>query len=176
MSRQMRGLVDSLLELARVDNGAVRTSFEEVDLSDLAEKALLPFEPVFYEKGLALETGVEPGIRVRGSEKHLRQVMEILLDNAQKYSAPGTVTCKLEKQGHSHCLLSVASPGAPLSAQERKDIFKRFYRADKVRGSDGGYGLGLAIAESVVADHGGKIWCEAGNHENIFYVSLPREA
>ena len=175
MARQMRGLVESLLELARVDNGAVRTSFEEIDLSDLAEKALLPFEPVFYEKGLALETGVEPGIRVRGSEKHLRQVMEILLDNAQKYSAPGTVTCKLEKQGHSHCLLSVCTPGEPLSPREAKDVFKRFYRADKVRSMDHSYGLGLAIAENIVQEHGGKIWCEGGEGKNTFFVQLPRE-
>ena len=176
MATQMRGLVEGLLDLARVDNKAVRTTFEELDLSSLTEEAVLPFEPVFFEKGLTLETEIESGIRCRGSARYLRQVAEILLDNACKYAAPGTVRLKLEKQGHSHCLLSVASPGAPLSAQERKDIFKRFYRADKVRGSDGGYGLGLAIAESVVADHGGKIWCEAGNHENIFYVSLPREA
>ena len=177
MSHQMRSLVEGLLDLARVDNGAVRTAFTDVDLSALAEDAVLPFEPVFFERGLTLSASVEPGIRCRGSEAHLRRVAEILLDNAQKYSDPGsTVEFRLEKQGKSHCLLRVNSPGEPLSAQECRDIFKRFYRADKARSSDGGYGLGLAIAESIVRDHSGKIWCESSDRANVFYVQLPREA
>ena len=85
------------------------------------------------------------------------------------------MTLKLEKQGHSHCLLSVATPGTPLTPEECKNIFKRFYRADKARSSDGSYGLGLAIAESIVRDHSGKIWCEGTPGKNTFYVQLPRE-
>jgi signal transduction histidine kinase len=175
MAHQMRGLVEGLLDLARADNKAMQSTFESLDLSALAEDAVLPFEPVFFEKGLTLKTEIDSGIRCRGSRQYLRQVMEILLDNAQKYSSPGTVSLKLEKQGHSHCLLTVTSPGTPLSSEECKNIFKRFYRADKARGADGSYGLGLSIAESVVADHGGKIWCEGGDGKNTFFVSLPRE-
>ena len=176
MAHQMRALVEGLLDLARVDNGAVRTAFADVDLSTLMEEALLPFEPVFFEKGLTLSASVEPGITCRGSETHLRRVAEILLDNAQKYSAPdSTVEFSLEKQGKSHVLLRLVSPGEPLSAQECKDIFKRFHRVDKARASDGSYGLGLAIAESIVRDHGGKIWCEGAGRANTFYVQLPRE-
>lgn len=175
MAHQMRGLVEGLLDLARVDNGAVRQAFREIDLSALVQEAVLPFEPVFYEKDLTLETSVEEGIKCKGSQRHLRQTVEILLDNAQKYADPGAVTLKLEKQGHSHCLLSVATPGTPLTPEECKNIFKRFYRADKARSSDGSYGLGLAIAESIVRDHSGKIWCEGTPGKNTFYVQLPRE-
>ena len=82
-------------------------------------------------------------------------------------------TFHLEKQGKSHALLRVVSPGEPLSPQECKDIFKRFYRVDKARSANGSYGLGLAIAESIVRDHGGKIWCEGADHANVFYVQLP---
>ena len=174
MSHQMRGLVEGLLDLARADNGAVRTVFGDVDLSALTQEALLPFEPVFFEKGLALETQIEDGVKCRGSEGHLRQAEEILLDNAQKYSAPGTVKLRLEKQGHSHALLSVSTPGEPLSPEECKSIFRRFYRSDKARGTDGSYGLGLAIAESIVRDHQGKIWCESSDGKNTFFVQLPR--
>lgn len=175
MAHQMRGLVEGLLDLARVDNGAVRTAFTSLDLSGLMENALLPFEPVFYEKGLALTSEIEQGIRCRGSQSHLLRVAEILLDNAQKYAAPGTVGFHLEKQGKSHALLRVFSPGEALSAQECKDIFKRFYRADRARAVDGSYGLGLAIAESIVKDHGGKIWCEGSAGGNTFFVQLPTE-
>ena len=175
MSHQMRGLVEGLLDLARVDNGAVRTSFTDVDLSALTENALLPFEPVFFEKGLELKSDIEKGVSCKGSQRHLRQVAEILLDNAQKYSDPGTVEVRLEKRGHGHALLSVVSPGEPLSPEECKNIFKRFYRADKARSMDHSYGLGLAIAESIVMEHGGKIWCEGGERKNTFFVQLPAE-
>ena len=175
MSHQMRGLVEGLLDLARADNGAVRKSFADVDVSALTENALLPFEPLFFEKGLALDSEIEPGILCRGSESHLRQVTEILLDNARKYAAPGTVEVRLKKQGHGHCLLSVATPGEPLSPEECKNIFKRFYRGDKARSMDRSYGLGLAIAESIVSEHQGRIWCEGKDGKNTFYVQLPRQ-
>ena len=100
MSHQMRGLVENLLELARVDNGAVKKVFEALDWSSLVQDAVLPFEALFFEKGLTLQTDIEPGITVRGSAQHLRQCAEILLDNAVKYSAPGTVRVALKKTGH----------------------------------------------------------------------------
>ena len=131
MSHQMRGLVESLLELARVDNGAVKKVFEALDWSSLVQDAVLPFEALFFEKGLTLQTDIDPGITARGSAQHLRQCAEILLDNAVKYSAPGTVRVALKKAGHDKCVLSVATPGEPLSPEECKNVFKRFYRVDR---------------------------------------------
>ena len=75
MSHQMRGLVEGLLDLARVDNGAVKTNSVEVNLSDLVEEEVLPFEPLYFEKGLTLSTAVEKNIHVKGSPQHLRQVL-----------------------------------------------------------------------------------------------------
>ena len=173
MSHQMRGLVESLLDLARVDNGAVKKTFVPLDWSALAQDAALPFEALFYEKGLTLECEVEPGITVQGSAQHLRQCAEILLDNAVKYSAPGTVRVDLKRSGHEKCTLSVFSPGKPLSPEECRDVFKRFYRADRARAMDHSYGLGLSIAESIVAEHGGKIRCEGKENGNTFTITLP---
>ena len=173
MSHQMRGLVESLLELARVDNGAVKKVFEALDWSSLVQDAVLPFEALFFEKGLTLQTDIEPGITVRGSAQHLRQCAEILLDNAVKYSASGTVCVALKKTGHDKCALSVATPGEPLSPEECKNVFKRFYRVDRARAMDHSYGLGLSIAESIVSEHGGKIRCEGKADGNVFTVTLP---
>ena len=173
MSHQMRGLVESLLELARVDNGAVKKVFEALDWSSLVQDAVLPFEALFFEKGLTLQTDIEPGITVRGSAQHLRQCAEILLDNAVKYSAPGTVRVALKKTGHDKCALSVATPGEPLSPEECKNVFKRFYRVDRARAMDHSYGLGLSIAESIVSEHGGKIRCDGKADGNVFTVTLP---
>lgn len=173
MSRQMRGLVEGLLELTRVDNGSVKMAFSELDLTAMVEDALLPFEPLYFEKGLELEVHLQPDLQVRGSEGHLRQVVEILLDNAMKYADPQSrVWVYLLRQGKD-CVLSVANPGPELSAEERKNIFKRFYRADKVRSMSGSYGLGLPIAEGIVTAHKGKIWAESANGINVFHVQLP---
>lgn len=174
MSHQMRGLVESLLELARVDNGTGSVQMELLDLSKLISDALLPFEPVFFEKGLPLSSEIEPGIAVRGSEKHLRQLVEILLDNAQKYAAPGGQTeLTLKRQGYAHCRLTVADQGEPIPQAEWKSIFKRFYRADKARTMNQSYGLGLSIAESAASLHHGRIWAESRDGWNLFHVELP---
>ncbi len=173
MAQQMRGLVESLLELARVDNGAVKMVFETVDLSELTEDGLLPFEPVYFERELELESGIEPGILVKGSRSHLKQVLDILLDNAAKYaSSPGRVMVRLGRQGGS-CLLSVSSPGEAISKEDLKNIFKRFYRVDQARSMNHSYGLGLSIAESIVKEHSGRIWAESADGWNTFFVQLP---
>lgn len=173
MSHQMRGLVEGLLELTRVDNGSVSTNFAPVDLSQLVEDAVLPFEPMYFEKGLTLSTTIEKGITLKASASHLRQVLGILLDNAMKYSAPeGRIWVKLIRHG-SHCLLSVASPGQEISPEDLQNIFKRFYRVDKARSRDGSYGLGLSIAQSIVLSHKGKIWAESEDGINTFFIQLP---
>ena len=116
---------------------------------------------------------IAPGIAVNGSSLHLRQTLEILLDNGLKYSqTPGTVTVRLGRQGR-RCLLTVSTPGEELSKEELRDIFKRFYRADKVRAMNESYGLGLAIAREIVTEHRGRIWAESGEGRNTFFVELP---
>ena len=170
---QMRTLVENMLEMARIDNGTVKMEFAEVDFSQLVSDAALSFQLLYEEKQMGLQCTAPEGILVKGSEQHLYQVMDVLLDNALKYSAPeSTVRVDLTGNGRT-CLLSVTSPGEPISREELKHIFKRFYRADKARAMNGSYGLGLSIAESVVASHGGKIWAENGADYNKFTVQLP---
>ena len=172
VARQMRSLVERLLELARMDAGKGEDQ-EPVDLSRLVGDALLPFEPVFFEAGLTLESRVEEGIWVRGSGMQLAQAADILLDNARKYAAPGSaVSLRLERTGR-WCLLRVATAGEPLTRQERQDVFKRFYRADPARAREGGCGLGLSIARSIAAAHRGRIWAESGPAGNVFLIRLP---
>ena len=173
ISHQMRGLVESLLELARADNGGQNLVFSRLNFSELVSDALLPFEPVYFEKGLTLESSVEENLFVKGSQQHLKQVADILLDNAAKYASPdSTVRVILRRQG-SHCLLSVASAGDAISKEDLKNIFKRFYRMDKARSMNHSYGLGLSIADSIVGKHGGKIWAESADGVNTFFVQLP---
>ena len=173
MSHQMRGLVENLLQLARADCGQTKPERAMLDWSRTLERGVLPFEPVYFEQGLLLESDIEPGVTLTGNEAQLSQVAEILLDNARKYSTPGgMVRLTLHTQGRQ-AVLSVASSGAVLTAQQCRDIFRRFYRVDEARSRDGSYGLGLSIAERIVSDHRGKIWAEGKDGVNTFFVSLP---
>ena len=175
MSNQMRGLVESLLQLARVDSGAIqKMPLQTIDLSGLVSDELLTFDALFFEKGLTLAEDITDGITVHGSPQHLKQVIEILLDNAQKYASPqGTVQVTLQKSGAHHCLLSVSDPGDPIRPEDLKKIFQRFYRIDEARAMNHSYGLGLSIAENIVKNHKGRIWAESAEGINTFRVELP---
>ena len=170
---QMRSLVENMLEMARVDNGTVKMNFATLYLSELISDAVLSFQLLYEEKGMGLRCAISEGISICGSEQHLYQVMDVLLDNALKYATPnGMVSVDLASTGRN-CVLSVSSPGEPISKEDLKNIFKRFYRGDTARTMNGSYGLGLSIAESIVAAHKGKIWAESKNGYNIFYVQIP---
>lgn len=174
MAVQMRGLVEDLLNLARVDQGDAKVHMSKLDLSQLAEEAVLPFEAVYFEAGKTLDSRIDPGIRLTGSDQYLRHLLEILLDNGCKYSnADTTVTLRLTRQSNHKCLLTVTSQGQTLTEKQCQDIFKRFYRLDAARKMNHSYGLGLAIAQTIVEAHRGRIWCESKNGENTFYVNLP---
>ena len=175
MSRRMRSLTEELLELARMDNQtSASIEMDELDFSALAEEASLPFEALFFEQRLELQSEIEPGIFVRGNAEHLLRLTEILLDNAQKYSSPaGLITVELKRQGKLHCQLSITNPGEPISTADCENIFKRFYRVERSRTTSGSYGLGLPIASSIVAAHGGRICAESSGGLNRFLVTLP---
>lgn len=172
-SYQMRTLVENMLEMARVDNGTQSMHFAAVDFSQLVTDAVLSFQLLYEERAMALQSSIQEDISLQGSEQHLYQVLDVLLDNALKYGTPqSTVQVKLEAGGRS-CTLSVASAGDALSPEDLKNIFKRFYRVDKARTRNGSYGLGLPIAESIVTAHRGRIWAQSKNGRNTFYVQLP---
>ena len=173
MTYQMRTLVENLLEMARVDNGTLKMQFAALDFSELVRDAVLSFQLLYEEKGQTLQNAIPEGITLQGSERHLYQVLDVLLDNALKYSVPeGHTNVELKRIGHS-CLLTVSNTGEPISKEDLKSIFKRFYRADKARSLNGSYGLGLSIAESIVEAHKGKIWAASEHGYNTFFVQLP---
>ncbi len=173
-SGAMRTLVEKLLDLARADSGIPPRMRGKVDLSQLVNDRIMAFEPLLFENGHMLGSTVEEGITLWGSGSHLSQVVEILLDNANKYAAPnGAVTVELRRLGRRSCLLTVASQGNLIPPQLRRKIFHRFFRGEESRPAQGSYGLGLPIAQQAVREHGGKIWVETVADTNLFCVKLP---
>ena len=174
MSQQMKLLVETMLELARTDINPNKLQMQSVNLSKLVLDSTISFEGVFVEKGLTVESDVSPGITAQGDARSLQQVVDILLDNAQKYSTPHSTTYVQLCSTQGKCQIRVSNPGPILSAEERKKIFRRFYRIDKVRSRSDSFGLGLSIAESIVTQHKGRIWAESKDGVNTFIVELKK--
>lgn len=173
MSYQMRDLLEVMLEMARLDSGAVKAPFGLLDFSQLVTDAALALQLFYEEKGLKMERKIQDAVFVMGCERQLYQVLDVLLDNAQKYAAANaTVELTLKAQGRN-CVLSVSNPGPQLSTEELDRIFLRFYRGDQARSGNGSYGLGLSIAKAIVQEHKGKIWAKSQDGKVIFYVCLP---
>lgn len=173
MSTQMRGLIEQMLEMARIDHNPGNRNFSVLDISELTLDAVMPFEPLFYEKGLTLSCCVQDGILVKGHAAQLTQLIEIYLDNARKYSHPNTEVALHLAAERGKCILSVQSRGDAISPEDLKNIFKRFYRADKARAMNQSYGLGLAIAEAIAQNHKGAVWAASQNGTNTFYAQFP---
>lgn len=173
MSRQMKSLVEQMLVLARADSFKQEPPLSPVNFSQIVSDALLPFEPVFFEKGLTLKTDIADPVMIHGDPEQLRRLLDILLDNAAKYSMEkGTAWVTLHTYGKGRCLLAVANEGQEISEDDLPHLFKRFYRADQARRRTGSFGLGLSIAETIVRRHKGTIWAESKNNVNTFFVAF----
>ncbi len=156
---RMNQLVGDLLNLARMDNATQNFEMADFDLSTAVNATALPFEGQAFEMRKNLEIDIQPGVRYHGSEKHIRQLAAIFLDNAMKYSDEnGTIKVTLLKRGENS-ILEFYNTGCEISQSESERIFERFYRGDKARKNAGksGYGLGLAIAKGIMDAHRIKI-------------------
>ena len=171
-SLRMKALVEDMLTLARTESGT-RAETEAVDLSDTVLESVLAFEPVAFESGRELVYDIQPELTVMGSGVQLRRLTDILLDNAVKYAAEGTPVRLLLRQEGRCAALRVENRGETIPAEKLQHIFDRFYRADESRSGGEGFGLGLAIAQSIAQSHGGSIGCASEEGVTRFTVTLP---
>ena len=171
-SLRMKALVEDMLTLARTESGT-RPETEAVDLSDTVLESVLAFEPVAFESGREFVYDIQPELTVMGSGVQLRRLTDILLDNAVKYAAEGTPVRLLLRQEGRCAALRVENRGETIPAEKLRHIFDRFYRADESRSGGEGFGLGLAIAQSIAQTHGGSIGCASEEGVTRFTVTLP---
>jgi two-component system NtrC family sensor kinase len=174
-TEKMMGLVDGLLELAKVNTGLEYES-RPCDLLELVTEVVDDFQVQALARRVALLLTAEPGICiVNGNPTQLRRAISNLLDNAIKFS-PENDTVEIMVVGDdSHVLVKVCDKGEGIAESDKPYIFETFYRGKDVAGYEGS-GLGLALVYSIAQAHGGKIWVESENGGgSTFVLDLPVE-
>ena len=172
---RMSNLVDTLLRLSHGDAGSIQLSRESLDLGQLAREVASSLSILAEERNQRLAFDIDDDIVASVDRLVLREALTNVLDNAIKYSPPGsTVTIRVECVGEN-AVVAVADQGPGIAPEHRERIFHRFFRLDQARTRDaGGAGLGLAIAKWAVDIHGGQITVEdhtGGGSE--FRIVLP---
>jgi heavy metal sensor kinase len=155
--QRLRSIIRKLLLLAQADAGQMRRGMEEVDLSERAREVAEDTRELAPH--LDVRADIAPGIRVQGDPDLLTQVLQNLATNAVKFNRgdPGAIEIAL-RAANGRALLHMANTGEPLSAEEQKRIFERFYRGDPSRSRRvDGVGLGLSLAREIAASHGGDL-------------------
>ncbi len=156
-TKRLTELTKDLIYLSRMQEENNKLQFIDFPLSDMLVEAAQSFQSLAIVQGKTFTVDVEPMLSICGDEKSIQQLINILLDNAIKYSDEnGSISLTAKKKGRGVCI-SVCNTAEDVSQESLRRMFDRFYRGDKSRNSQGGYGLGLSIAKAVVESHKGKI-------------------
>ncbi len=171
-TKRMNTLIKNLLELTKLDSYNHTLDFIRFDLSTSVLNTALSFESIAYEYGKKFEIDISDDIYLTGNENSIKQLTTILLDNAFKYSdEKGNVTIQLMLSGDKK-ILTVENTGKGIPKSEQLRIFERFYRSDASRSREsGGYGLGLAIAASIVEAHKGHITVKSDEFTFVKFIA-----
>jgi heavy metal sensor kinase len=169
-------LAESLLALSRADTGHVQLQREDISLLRLAKEASSVVEVLAEEKRQRIDIEGDTDLLISVDRLILRQVIVNLLDNAIKYSPPGSrILVRVQSERNKQVFLDVIDQGPGIPNEHQPYVFDRFYRVDKARTRGwGGTGLGLSITRWAVEAHGGGITLESEEgHGSTFRISLP---
>ncbi|MBQ6470154.1 MAG: HAMP domain-containing histidine kinase [Lachnospiraceae bacterium] len=155
---RLADLTGELTYLARMDEGRTDTVRISFPISDVVEETASSFQSRAIVDGKRFAVDTEPMLEYTGDEAQIRKLVSILLDNAVKYSTEnGEISLKLRRK-NKNILLTVFNTAEHVDAEMCSRMFDRFYRGDLSRSSEnGGFGIGLSIAQSIAEAHHGKI-------------------
>lgn len=182
-------LMDTMMDVAEAEAGALRLRPGRVPVADLAEGVVEAYRLVADDKGVTLDVRIPAGLHVVADRRRMQQVVANLLDNAIKYTAPGgqVVLSACEEEGACEeesaaeerrsgrsVRIEVQDDGIGIPAEEQPRIWDRLYRSDRSR-SERGLGLGLSLVRAIVEAHGGRVHVESAPGDGTtFTVRLPR--
>lgn len=171
-TRRLSSLVQSLLELSRLNEKDIVDISKEFDLSKTVSEAVESFRVPIESDGKVLETAIEEGIRFKGSKDEMYRLVSLLMDNARKYSTdrePVRVT--LNK--HHRITLTVSNSCEHIEQEKLDRLFERFYRTDESRSrKTGGNGIGLSVVQAIVERHNGTVTASSSDGTSIQFTAV----
>jgi two-component system sensor histidine kinase KdpD len=173
-AEHLNRLTSELLQMARIDAAEVRLRRERVSVLTLIEDVLARSSQQLHGRRVEVSDGASH-LEVHGDPKILLAALEQFVDNATRYSTPGSPIAISAEENLGEIVIAIHNEGPPIRPADRERIFERFYRAEESRHRAPGTGLGLSIARKAAEAHGGRTWvvseAAAGT---TFYFALPR--
>ncbi len=180
----LKDLVDDILMLSRIDERKITLDLSEVKPFEIIQEILILMEPIGNRKNMTFKVNIDPNLTIYGDSKRLDQIFRIFIDNAIKYSAKGSMVMiesvdlyhgQLNKQNIDGVLFFIEDTGIGIAKDEIPNLFKRFFRSDKVSDIPG-TGLGLSIAKELIELHGGSVEVESEFMKGTkFSIFLPKK-
>jgi two-component system phosphate regulon sensor histidine kinase PhoR len=168
----MSKIIDNLRQLGDIETGAMAVDVSEFDLGELVHDSVARLGT-----DRTVNSFVPPDLVISTDRPKLAQALGNLLDNAAKFSPPGTAIDVNTEVKDGEVVLSVRDRGPGISPEHWSRVFERFYKVDRARPREaGGFGLGLAITKHLVQVLGGRIWTETAREGGqVFYIALPHQ-
>ena len=171
-TERMIVLVNKMLTLVRLDTAQNQAQPKRFRVDEALYDIIYPMESVAYEKKIRMTVDIQKEMYIDGIEDQVQNLLSILLNNAISYTPEyGEIVIRAYIQAKKF-YLKVSNSGDPIQEEIRDRLFERFFRADEAREDNGHYGLGLSIASSIAANHGGRIRVDYEDHKNVFSVVL----
>lgn len=171
-TERMIVLVNKMLTLVRLDTAQNQAQPKRFRVDEALYDIIYPMESVAYEKKIRMTADIQEEMYIDGIEDQIQNLLSILLNNAISYTPEyGEIVIRAYIQAKKF-YLKVSNSGDPIPEEIRDRLFERFFRADEAREDNGHYGLGLSIASSIAANHGGRIRVDYEDHKNVFSVVL----
>jgi len=168
---RMSDLINKMLELAKSEATKEELKMGETDLSEVVENSILQFEVVAFERNITIESGIQPHIIVKTHAPTFSKVLEILFDNAIKYSDQnGRISVALY-QSSKKVYFSINNKGEYIKEEDLPHVFERFYRTNKER-EVGGHGLGLSLAKKKCDMIGARISVESNENDGTTFIIM----
>jgi two-component system phosphate regulon sensor histidine kinase PhoR len=166
----MSKIIDNLRQLGDIEMGMMSVDVSEFELAELVEEGVSRLVA-----GHPVNADVPANLTISTDRAKLAQALGNLLDNAVKFSPPGSAIDVEARLTGEEVVLSVRDRGPGISPEHWSRVFERFYKVDRARPREaGGFGLGLAITKHLVQVLGGRIWTESAREGGqVFHIALP---
>ena len=158
-SGRLARFIANLLDMSRIEAGALRPKSEPVEIGEIARAALTRARKTFPQRTFAASVAPDMPLAL-GDANLVEQVLFNLLDNAQKYGGDGPVVLHARRVG-KEAQMSVTDDGPGIRPGDLERVFEKFYQGGRSDGRKTGVGLGLSIARGLVEAMGGRIWAES---------------